>query len=1350
MNYRTATGRCYKEKEVVMMRFVYGLILLILIFFEAAAFSVGVSQEQEGKPWVFYHWLNGNVSSNGISRDMMAMAEQGIGGVLIFNLGQKYPEGPVKYFSSEWFDLLKHTCSEAERHGMFVSVMNCDGWATSGGPDVIPTESMKELTFSRAYVSGEQEVNIGLDEPRGNCGFYRDIAVLAYPTRWKPQNMLKYRNAIISLSLKGHADEKILTDGSIYESTRLGQRSLNAGNDIGIEFNRPTLINRCMIAWDENNMPNAYEVYAENEIGTKELICQGKIQDDMMWSGEVGAVPLIVSFPPVCASRFVIRLKSNKFYNMKVNEVDLLGPSDGNGCAPLINDLFCKSAFIQRMRTVGPVHDVPSEYVIAKDEIYNLTDKISQSGLLQWNVPVGNWTILRIGYTSTGKKNYPATPEGTGLECDKFSKKSISSYFKKSVMPIIDSLKEFKDSSFRFIHTDSWEAHSQNWTEDMPAEFASRMNYDIIPLLPVFSGEIIEGVKESEQFLYDFRSTISNLLKDNYYLYFKELIENQGLEFFTEPCGMQQCYSDFINVAVEMPWTATEIWTPTKDRWINPIIRRGFVELVSAAHLQGRSWISVEGLTSGLGDYLKDPALCKSYVDCAYASGVNHFIIHSYVHQPDERVPGWSMNPWGMVFQRHLTWWNQVHLMTDYMTACQTELQKGVPVVDLLVLYPSDSPGNLHKHPGHQPKNAIGFSGFKYDAVSTDILFNRITLDNDLFCTAAGMKYRALIVPRNLSYTPEQIKKLNDWTESGAKIFARSDDDLKQMRITLLPTNGNPQKASVDAMRQGLQAKALLESCGISADLAVKDEDLEQTGILFNHRKYGNTDSYFLCNQTDFPLSITPTFRVEADSVEIYDPEMKLTLSAPWFTVDGGRTEVPLVLNPQGSVFVRLNRVGGAPSFCVLGVPSVGEGFVPVPSTQLPVVVEQLSSSNRVWMAVQGRCIVQESGKIPETLYSSGVQDMMDISVDWEVDFKFRDGRQKTVKMSELISWTELTDDELKYFSGSAVYRKEFVLSSDQIQGQPRIYLKADLIKNIAQIQINGSDAGSLWKVPYTVDVTSYVHPGTNTVEIKVTNLWVNELIHDAGLPAGKRKLWSNVQQYHSGDRLLDSGIMGSVKLLALKAAESLEEAIHDEVFYQDDFNGGDSCPLNGLAPDISLRGGTWSAKMGWAADGHVIADANSSTAWLPFKPENGKVYRLAVDMSVLNADDPKNWVAMGFVDGTNVNTHMITEDVITVYLRKSGQLSITGSNMVRDSGVAGLNLGASLATVDIVLNTTASPWTFTVEQNGSMVSLWHFTINPSIVGVAISKFSNTEARFNNFTLKNGINAEVIAPAVEY
>ncbi|MDE5632933.1 MAG: hypothetical protein K2I54_09025 [Muribaculaceae bacterium] len=160
-------------------------MILLLVALQSAAHA-GLEDgfrtpPDEARARVWWHWLNGNVTREGITADLEAMKAVGIKDAQIFNVDMAYPEGRATYLSDEWLELVCFAASEASRLGLELGFHNSAGWANSGGPWVDPRHSMQTVVLTETSCTGGSDVELMLPEPRAERGFYRDIAVIAFP-----------------------------------------------------------------------------------------------------------------------------------------------------------------------------------------------------------------------------------------------------------------------------------------------------------------------------------------------------------------------------------------------------------------------------------------------------------------------------------------------------------------------------------------------------------------------------------------------------------------------------------------------------------------------------------------------------------------------------------------------------------------------------------------------------------------------------------------------------------------------------------------------------------------------------------------------------------------------------------------------------------------------------------------------------------------------------------------------------------------------------------------------------------------------------------------------------------------
>ena len=252
------------------------------------------------------------------------------------------------------------------------------------------------------------------------------------------------------------------------------------------------------------------------------------------------------------------------------------------------------------------------------------------------------------------------------------------------------------------------------------------------------------------------------------------------------------------------------------------------------------------------------------------------------------------------------------------------------------------------------------------------------------------------------------------------------------------------------------------------------------------HRRVGDTDIYFIANTTESPQDIDVRFRVSGKEAELWHPDT-VAIKPAEYKIENGLTIIPLHLDQRESVFVVFRRATSSPS----------------------------------------RAIPNQTTTKLKTLAGP-----------WNVSFPPNLGAPANIQLSELECWTENTNQGVKYFSGTATYNKTVSAPQSWFRPEVKIMLDLGIVKDIAQVSVNGKALGTLWKQPYRVDVTGILKSGENKLEIKVTNEWTNRLIGDRSAPPDKKVLTAGHPMMLGFGRpqlLVESGLIGPVKLVSVE-----------------------------------------------------------------------------------------------------------------------------------------------------------------------------------------------------------------------
>ena len=410
---------------------------------------------------------------------------------------------------------------------------------------------------------------------------------------------------------------------------------------------------------------------------------------------------------------------------------------------------------------------LPAEAVIPQKQIVDLSAQMSPAGELAWDVPAGQWLILRLGHTTTGKDNHPAPASGRGLECDKFSKAAAETHFNALVGRLAADNPGLTGPGKVFVstHIDSWEVGSQNWTPRMRDEFRQRRGYDLWPYLPVFTGRVVDSLETSERFLWDLRQTVSDLIVENYAGHFRTLARKHGLRLSIEAYGEP---ADDMTYAGQADEPMSEFWS-----WAKFGAAESCTAMASAAHTYGKRILGAEAFTATDAEkWLGHPGNIKDLGDWAFCEGVNRFVFHRYAAQPWRDVaPGMSMGPWGLHYERTQTWWEQSRAWHEYLARCQFLLQQGLFVADVCYLQPEGAPRQFVPPPTTALAPHVR-GGYNFDGCTPEVVLTRMSVADGRIVLPDGMSYRVLVLPQVETMTPALLRKVGELVRAGATVFA--------------------------------------------------------------------------------------------------------------------------------------------------------------------------------------------------------------------------------------------------------------------------------------------------------------------------------------------------------------------------------------------------------------------------------------------------------------------------------------------------------------------------------------------------------------------------------------------------
>ncbi len=1130
----------------------------------------------------WWHWMNGNISREGITADLEAMKRVGLGGVALFNVSMETPRGPVDFLTPEWIDLLEHAVSEAERLGLEFGLHNCDGFSEAGGPWITPELSMKKLVWTETRVRGGAE-GITLPHPETLLDFYREVAVIAFPAPRGETVQPGAARAKVSSSVPGF-DGAAVVDGSMETTGRVPRTGPERREFIQFEF--PTVRTvRTMVL--ETPMPGGRVGAPPLEAARLLTSADGREFQPVAvfnpnWSRvDTPVFSTTVAFDAVRARFF--RLEFMNCPELEIAEARFFE-------APRIHywELKAGQARVREHggewgainAPGGPVVEVshPPALVPETGSILDLSDRLAADGTLSWHAPAGEWIVLRLGYTTTGVRNRPATPLGEGLECDKLDARGIEAHFPEFIGRLAEKLGPRTGKAFRLAQTDSWECGLQTWTDILPAEFKRRRSYDLLPFLPVLTtGRVIGSHARSERFLWDYRRTVADMIRENYYERYRELAHAQGLVYVNEGAGRQQYMYDPINYQAPADISMGEFWVPTDLRADNRVAS-------SVAHTYGRKLAAGEAFTGNErhAGWRMDPFALKALGDEAFCAGINYFLLHRFAHQPWMGVaPGMTMGKTGTEFERTNTWWELARDWMSYLARCQFLLRQGGFVADVCHFIGEDVPGFLgHRDDLWMPLPA----GYDFDGCNEELL-QRFSVRDGRLVLPHGLSYRVLLLPNQRTMRPAALRKIRDLVRDGAVVigprpehspslegYPACDDEVQRLAAEVW---GDCDGRTVREHRFG-QGRVIwgrpwdeiFRSVGAPPDFSFS----AGAGVEVNyiHRRTTGADVYFVASGSPDTVEVDARFRVEGKAPEFWHPDTGRVERPALYEQVAGGIRVPLRFDPSGSVFVVFRDEGDSRHLVDVTPEGIRASAKPSRGSEAPDLPDMVLRRERdgqlvAEIAQAGRYRLKAKDGSIRTIGVTRLPQAIEVGGGWEVTFPFRKAAPRAIRFERLESWTDSTDDAVKHFSGTATYLRQIDIPAEMLGDGRVLYLDLGRVRNLAEVKLNGVDLGVWWKPPMRVDISAAAKPGTNRLEVRVTNLWVNRLIGDSRYPdevewrptgapgdwpgwlregrpppeSRKRQTFAAWKYWSSDDPLLESGLLGPVRLIPAALVEA-------------------------------------------------------------------------------------------------------------------------------------------------------------------------------------------------------------------
>ena len=781
------------------------------------------SQEARTKVW----WFHGETETTeeGIDADLKAFKDAGIGGVVFYDQTHGPQEGAAASLSPEWWNSLKYAARKAKELGLSFDMAATNGYV-AGGPWITPEYGMKKIVTVRP----------GEEEPKG----FIPLKTISIPI---PEDPFFTDTLILKERVTLLDNEPLIIPVSFDEPKEIRTVSYTA---------RP----RGKGAYGSMNIPGKPQ---KDYFGAMYILFPpiGELEcsdDGVNWRPVAtlrGIEDVIghksrqrtINFPPVNARHFRLTIH------------DWQGPSAKHNNLYLENVRLMSYDMTDNWETKSGLRsELPSECSVDQESGFRpfageVTIGYAPTG---GHAKHGRSRIVWNGEELTAK---------TWPEADVLSAKAAELHYNSYFKAVLDTL-ALIGCAPEGMQMDSHEAGIANWTERMPEHFRRLRGYEIDPWLPALGGHIVGSRKETEIFLNDFKQTVSELVREQFYATFDSLCHRDGVTFTSQ--AMLGCANDNIASRGMVAKPQGEFWAYQKNGNYDTL------DAASAAHLYGKAIASGEAFTDS--PYFHpaddDDADWKErgwhellrVANLAYCKGINEFAVCASSYQPwmDKKYDDdASAHPY--IFHRHNPAWDKSRRhFWEYQARCAQMLQTGRPVVDILVYLGEELPAKT--------------MAFKLPEIPEGYAFD--------VCTPASLRH--WMGNRN-RFTPEyKVIAVQD-----RSVFSEDDEKaLERLR---------EEGMLIVRCDKGESLEEALKSHGITPDIEIKSDDLPDSKVHFCHRTTDDADIYFVYNHSDKEYSSPFALRTERKDIELWDP-----LTAEKATAADGRLSIP----PHGSVFI--------------------------------------------------------------------------------------------------------------------------------------------------------------------------------------------------------------------------------------------------------------------------------------------------------------------------------------------------------------------------------------------------------------------------------------------------------------
>ncbi|MEN8228387.1 MAG: glycosyl hydrolase [Bacteroidota bacterium] len=1101
----------------------------------------------EAKPYVYYALLNGYLNREFVDEELEAYAEKGVGGLLVFDMGiigkeQFFPPAGPEFMSDEWLDNFSYIVKKADELGMEVELAACSSW-DMGGAWVEPEEAVLALFQNSLNVHGPGTIKTRLEYPElpetallgedGKPVISEEVALLAIP--------VKRRQEAYEFVYKLGYDKLHRIHSVVLTNCRNTNKDIAGGEDI---FAKGFAVE--VSETDDKN--ESFKPVLEGVLEPNDQQQRFLLPEETL--GRYVRLKLLNGYNErsdhIQLAEFQIFNEENEDlihrpYNkrfdggMEVRYNSQLGSETKWRALNLNDGKFSgdEGSWISNGK--------PPVYIEDVDDILLISDKLSSDGILEWDVPEGEWEIIRYVMSNTGEKLKIPNPASDGLATDHLSAAATRNHINYMADKLESKFGDLNMSPLSNFYLPSYEVRGLLWTYDLQEQFMSYRNYDLIKYLPALNGYLIEDEETTSRFLYDFQKTMGDLLIDAFYITANSTAKERGMAIKAESAGpgppIHLVPVEALKALNSIDAMQGEFW-PFREHWDGLWVVK---EVASASHIYGGKTVHMEAFT-GFRHWMDGPVDLKPSADRAFCEGMNHIVWHMAEHTPPEAgKPGWVYHA-GSHFNVNLVWWNQMKPWMDYLARSSYMLQQGLFVGDVVYYY-GDQGANFIP-PKHTNKT-LGF-GFDYDVTNLEVMVSRMSVKEGRIVLPDGMSYEVLVLPDRDDITLSALERVKQLVSEGATVigprpdkstglFNHMENDLAVQKVAAElwgDIDGemvNENKIGKGKVVFGKTINEVLEERGVTADFRFEGE----ASLDFIHRRTADEEIYFVRNRENEAASFKATFRVKGKYPELWFPETGERQSVFAYEENEDGISMDMNLDKYGSLFVVFT---GAKTNNVKAVK--GDAAVLAVSDR-SVTVEAFSNERISVLTAGDRTIETSITNVPAADEVSG---------EWKIEFLNRGwGAPESVNTTELKPLSEFDDKGINYYSGISSYTKTVTVDVEKLAEGNRVWLDLGDLWLCADVAVNGAFVGNVWKAPYVIEVTEQVKAGENMIQIDLANTWSNRLIGDARHPDGKQYCRTNIDGNETTEaaswtdtELRKSGLFGPVHLIYSVQSEIL------------------------------------------------------------------------------------------------------------------------------------------------------------------------------------------------------------------